>query len=128
MTENRPVLLLVEDQVPIRRLVRLLLAKYPIEIVEAGTVADAAARFAETRPRMVFLDVMLPDGDGVSLCRRFKSENAGVYVVMLSARGQQSDRERGYEAGCDSYVVKPFEAKDLIVELRKGLPDVDLGS
>ena len=119
---DRPKILVCEDHVQIRRLVKMMLRPFPVDIVEAGSAAEAVAAFDQHQPAMAFLDRMLPDGDGLEVCRAIKSRRPETHVVMLSARGQTTDREMAAEAGADGYVVKPFEEKELHAAVRVALP------
>lgn len=120
---ERPKILVCEDHVQIRRLVKMMLRPFPVDIVEAGSAAEAIAAFEQHQPVMAFLDRMLPDGDGLDVCRAIKAHRPETHVVMLSARGQASDREMAAEAGANGYVVKPFEEKELHAAVRAALPD-----
>lgn len=108
--------LLVDDHSDIRRLVRITLGK-DFEVLEASDGATALEIVRRQRPALVVLDVMMPgELDGYQVCERIKSDEtlAGVRVVLLTARGQQTDLEQGRKAGCDAYLVKPFSPLELI--------------
>lgn len=122
MSDARPTILLCEDHVQIRKLVKMMLRPFPVDIVEAGSATEAVAVFEQHQPALAFLDRMLPDGDGLDVCRAIKAQRPGTYVVMLSARGQNSDREMAAAAGADGYVVKPFEEKELHAAVTAALP------
>ena len=116
--------LLVEDKDPIRRLVQLMLADYHLEILEASNGRQAIRLLELVRPGMMFLDRMLPDTDGVTLCRRAKALDPNIYVVMLTARGGDDEKQLAKDAGADAYVVKPFEEEQLIEQVRIAMPDL----
>jgi DNA-binding response OmpR family regulator len=92
-------------------------------VVEAGTASEAVAKAREQRPDLVLLDVALPDHDGFWVCRQIKGDmaTASTPVVMLTAMGLPSDRERAAEAGADGYIVKPFSPRALLDELGQRL-------
>jgi two-component system response regulator MprA len=89
----------------------------------AGDALLALDRFAALQPHLVVLDLMLPRGDGLELCRRLRRRPGGrdVAVVILSARDSVADRVAGFEAGADDYVVKPFALEELLARVRAQL-------
>lgn len=115
-------ILVVEDQPELRRLICMSLDEPGYELHEAANGDLAAARIAEIRPQLVILDVMMPGTlDGLTLCRRLRADatTVGIRVVLLSARGQQDDRELGLAAGADAYLVKPFSPLELLQLVRR---------
>ncbi|MEA2148727.1 MAG: hypothetical protein QOD69_557, partial [Solirubrobacteraceae bacterium] len=94
--------------------------------VVAATAAAARELFARQRPNIVLLDLTLPDGDGRELCREWRRESQ-VPIIMLTARGTETDRVVGLELGADDYVVKPFSAAEVAARiravLRRAAPD-----
>ncbi len=111
-------ILIVDDHADIRRLIRMTLEFEDYEIREAADGDAALQAAAEMQPDLVLLDVMMPGSvNGLEVCRRLRSAAApgsGPRVIMLSARGQASDREAGLQAGADTYLVKPFSPLQLI--------------
>ena len=93
-----------------------------VEILAAGNGADGWAIIQDKHPSLIFLDVMMPKMSGYEVCQRVKQdpELSKAYVVMLTAKGQEIDRERGTEAGADEYVTKPFDP-DYILERAHGV-------
>ena len=83
----------------------------------AGTVAEALERASERLPDLVLLDVMLPDGSGYDVCRALR-ERSKVPIIMLTARGEETDRIVGLELGADDYIVKPFSAREVAARIR----------
>ena len=124
MTKRR--ILLVEDETSISEPLSAALAKESFVPTIAETVAEGLERFRSDRPDLVLLDVMLPDGDGRDLLRQIRAESR-TPVVMLTARGQETDKVVGLELGADDYVVKPFGSAELIARIRAVLRR-DLGS
>jgi two-component system, OmpR family, response regulator RegX3 len=115
--DPRPRVLFVEDERSITEPFSRALAREGFEPVVAHTVADALVRFAESEPDVVLLDISLPDGDGRDLCRELRGRSE-VPIIMLTARGTETDRIVGLELGADDYVVKPFSGGEVIARLR----------
>ena len=110
-------ILIVEDQTDLRKLVRMTLEFGDVEIHEAENGAEGLRLAGELRPDLVLLDVLMPDAlDGYQVCQRIKADPRlkGVKVVLLTARGQQTDLEHGQKVGSDAYLVKPFSPLELI--------------
>jgi two-component system alkaline phosphatase synthesis response regulator PhoP len=93
-----------------------------VEILAAGNGVEGWAIIQDKRPSLIFLDVMMPKMSGYQVCQLVKQdpELSKAYVVMLTAKGQEIDRERGTEAGADEYVTKPFDP-DYILERAHGV-------
>jgi two-component system OmpR family response regulator len=104
--------LVVDDELSIRTLVRRYLERegYQVEIAENGEMAMRL--FDAIQPNLVILDLMLPDINGYELCQRMQARN-NVYVLMLTARGDESDKVQGFALGADDYLTKPFSLKEL---------------
>ncbi len=110
--------LVVEDDKKLADLLSRALSEegYPVDIAgEGGSVVD---RVAAGSYGLVVLDWMLPDVDGVTVCRRLRDARASVPVLMLTARGDVKDRVAGLDAGADDYLVKPFEIEELLARIR----------
>ncbi len=112
-------ILLVEDAPDIARLVRRALTIASYEVVVAADGRQAIDAFAAERPDLVLLDLMLPDIDGVEVCREMRRIETAqarqrVPVLMLTALTSQRDREAGFEAGADDYLAKPFGIAELL--------------
>ncbi|MEU9011901.1 two-component system response regulator CseB [Streptomyces sp. NPDC048479] len=110
-------LLLVEDDEVIRNTVRMLLERYGFTVSTAGDGLTGLEIFRERRPDLLLLDVMLPELDGIGLCRRIR-ELSLAPILMMSARGDALDVVSGLEAGADDYVVKPCESAVLVARIR----------
>jgi len=110
-------ILVVEDEAGIVRLVRDYLERAGFTVASASTAADALASMRARRPALVVLDLGLPDRDGLDVARDL-CRVADVPIVMLTARGDESDRIVGLELGADDYVVKPFSPKELVARVR----------
>ncbi|MER7792227.1 two-component system response regulator CseB [Streptomyces sp. NPDC097640] len=110
-------LLLVEDDEVIRNTVRMLLERYGFTVSTAGDGLTGLELFRERQPDLLLLDVMLPELDGIGLCRRIR-ELSLAPILMMSARGDALDVVSGLEAGADDYVVKPVESAVLVARIR----------
>ena len=110
---------LVDDHEIVRRGLRELIeADDDLTVVgEAGTAAEALGRIAALRPDVAVLDVRLPDGDGIEVCREVRTFS-DAYVIMVTARTDEVDRVVGLEVGADDYVTKPFSPRELVARVR----------
>jgi two-component system response regulator RegX3 len=113
----RPTILLVEDERSIAEPFAGALAREGFEPVIAETARAALELFHRHDPHLVLLDIALPDGDGREVCRALRRESA-VPIIMLTARGTETDRIVGLELGADDYVVKPFSSAEVIARIR----------
>jgi two-component system, OmpR family, phosphate regulon response regulator PhoB len=113
-------ILIVEDEEPLALLLRYNLEAegYEVETIARGDEADI--RLREAAPDLVMLDWMLPGLSGIELCRRLRSrpESKALPIIMLTARGEESERVRGLATGADDYIVKPFSVPELIARVR----------
>jgi len=112
-----PQILVVEDERAISEPLAKLLAREGFEARVAATVADAMAEFSAHPPDLILLDLNLPDGDGRDVAREIR-RSSGVPIIMLTARGTETDRIVGLEIGADDYVVKPFSSAEVIARIR----------
>jgi two-component system KDP operon response regulator KdpE len=115
-----PVVVLIEDEVQIRRFLRVTLAGQGYRLFEATTGADGLVEVASRQPDVVIVDLGLPDMDGLELIRRLREWSAAP-VIVLSARGQERDKVTALDAGADDYVGKPFSAGELLARIRVAL-------
>jgi len=113
-------ILIIEDEEDILALVHYNLARDGFQVVCATSGEDGLRMVAEHHPDLVLLDLMLPGVDGLEVCRRLRSdaETAALPIVMMTARGEESDVVTGLELGADDYVTKPFSPKILIARVR----------
>ncbi len=123
-----PKILIVDDEAHIRLLLEQSLEDLEdkgVELLLATNGEEALEILEAERPQLVFLDVMMPKVNGFDVCQAIKHELGlhDVYVVMLTAKGQEVDRQRGTEAGADTYITKPFDPDELLelAEQRLGL-------
>jgi DNA-binding response OmpR family regulator len=114
---ERPCVLLVEDEVSIAEPFAHALARNGFEPIVAGSAGEALALARAQRPDVVLLDLTLPDGDGLDVCRELRRDST-VPIIMLTARGTVTDRVVGLELGADDYVVKPFAPGEVVSRIR----------
>ncbi|WP_308639354.1 response regulator transcription factor [Paenibacillus silvisoli] len=110
-------LLIVDDDPYIRELVSLLLAREGFEIVEAADGQEALAVLEHTQVQLAIIDVMMPNMDGWELCKELR-DAAELPVLMLTAKGETSQKVKGFELGADDYLVKPFEPLELVARVK----------
>ena len=115
--EAEPTLLLVDDEPSILDYIGLGLKYEKVPYVTAGDCAEAEKLLREKKVDLVVLDRMLPDGDGLDLCRKIR-ERYEIPVLMLSALGEVEDRVEGLNSGADDYLPKPFQFAELIARVR----------
>jgi two-component system OmpR family response regulator len=112
--------LLVDDEPSLRQPLADYLVRQGFVVRQAEDAAKARAALLEETPDLVLLDIMMPGEDGLSLCRHL-SEAKNIPVILLTARGEATDRIVGLEIGADDYVVKPFEPRELVARIRSVL-------
>lgn len=115
-----PLVLVVEDEPPLRRFLRTSLRTNGFRLIEAGTAEQALSAMKENRPELLLLDLGLPDADGIDLTKRLR-EWTETPIVVISARGREEDKVRAFEAGADDYLTKPFGVKELLARMRVAL-------
>lgn len=113
-------ILLVEDEIAIREMIRFALEQSDFICEEAESAQDALQVLANMRPDLILLDWMLPETSGIELARRLRREEAyrDIPIIMLTARGEEDDKIRGLEAGADDYITKPFSPRELIARVK----------
>ena len=111
-------ILLVEDEQSIASLVSLYLSNEGYAVTHIADGAQALDAVERVRPALVILDLMLPGMDGIEICRRLRSSNSRVPIVMLTARDTELDRVLGLELGADDYVPKPFSPRELVARVK----------
>ena len=117
--------LIVEDQADIRKLIRMTLEFEPYEIHEAADGTEGLRLADQVKPDLILLDVMMPgEFDGLQVCTRIRANPSLRHtpVVLLTARGQNQDRDAGEQAGADQYLIKPFSPLQLIETIERLLP------
>ncbi|MFK0332792.1 response regulator [Rhizobium sp. NPDC090275] len=116
-TPNHSILI-VEDDVEIRTLVAELLVVEGFVVTQSSNGRDMDDALNKAVPDLVILDLMLPGEDGLSICRRLRTNNNNVPILMLTAKGDEIDRVVGLEVGADDYLVKPFSPRELTARIR----------
>jgi two-component system KDP operon response regulator KdpE len=120
MPEHAPVIVVIEDEAPIRRFLRATLTSHDYELIEATTGQEGLAQVARHQPALVLLDLGLPDLDGLDVTKRLR-EWTTVPIIVLSARGQERDKVAALDAGADDYLTKPFGVAELLARMRVAL-------
>lgn len=113
-------ILLIDDDEKLGELLRAYFQRFDMQVDVALRPSDGLARLARDKPDLVILDVMLPEQDGFEVCRTIR-RTSSVPVVMLTARGEVTDRIVGLEIGADDYVPKPFEPRELVARVQNVL-------
>ncbi len=117
MSVNKPLVLVVDDDHKILRLLRIELTAQGFQVIMAERGEDALQLVERQRPDMVVLDIIMPGMDGLDVLKRIR-ETSGVPVILLTAKGTDSDKIQGLELGADDYLTKPFSMRELVVRLR----------
>lgn len=115
-----PLVLVIEDEAPIRKFLRATLAAHGYRVNEAATAREGLMQAGMQPPDLVILDLGLPDGDGIDVTRQLRTWTS-VPIVVLSARGQESDKVAALDAGADDYLTKPFGVGELTARIRVAL-------
>ena len=110
-------ILIVDDDQNIAELISLYLTKECYDTMIVGDGEEALRAFASYEPNLILLDLMLPEMDGYQVCREIRSKN-NVPIIMLSAKGEIFDKVLGLELGADDYIMKPFDAKELVARVK----------
>jgi len=116
----QPTILVVEDEAPIREMIRLALELAQFKVLEAENTAQAELRLAETIPNLILLDWMLPGLTGIEYAKQLK-RNASlkdIPIIILTAKAEEDSKVKGLEVGADDYVTKPFSPRELIARIK----------
>lgn len=120
MATDAPQILVIEDEHPIRKFVRISLESHDYRVRDAGTAAEGLAAATSAPPDAIILDLGLPDRDGLDVIRTLR-EWSTVPIIVLSARGRESDKIAALDAGADDYLTKPFGVGELLARIRVAL-------
>jgi two-component system alkaline phosphatase synthesis response regulator PhoP len=112
------LVLVVDDEPSIVQLSRLYLERDGYRVIEAGDGKTALDTIRQEKPALVLLDIMLPEIDGLEVCRSLRAEKNQVPVIMVSARDEDIDKILGLELGADDYLTKPFNPRELVARVR----------
>ena len=112
--------LVIEDEPYIRKTIDYNLSKESFEVIQAASIEEGEKALASNKIDVIILDLMLPDGSGLTLCRDIKSESStkNIPVIILTAKTEEVDRVVGFELGADDYVTKPFSVRELILRVK----------
>ncbi len=113
-------ILIIEDEAPIREMVGFAIGKAGFDLREAADARDAEIMIANQVPDLILLDWMLPGISGIELARRLKKGDLtrGVPIIVLTARGEEEDKVKGFEVGADDYITKPFSPRELVARIK----------
>ncbi|WP_159787328.1 response regulator transcription factor [Sodalinema gerasimenkoae] len=119
-------ILIVDDEPNIRILLEQALEDLEdegVELLMAQNGLEALEVIQEEQPNLVFLDVMMPKKNGLEVCKTIKEDwqQADVYIIMLTAKGQELEKEEGFAVGADFYMTKPFRPKEIVAKARSVL-------
>jgi two-component system KDP operon response regulator KdpE len=120
MTDDKGLILLIEDEPQMRRFLRVTLQSRGYDLIEASSGEEGIAQSATRNPDVILLDLGLPDLDGLEVLGRIR-EWSRIPVIILSAREQEQDKIRALDAGADDYLTKPFSAGELLARIRVSL-------
>jgi two-component system, OmpR family, KDP operon response regulator KdpE len=118
---DRPEILIIEDDLQIRRFLRTTLCAESYRLREATTAADGMAFVTERAPQVILLDLGLPDGDGIEVIRQVRQTDRNLPIIVLSVRSDERDKIDALDAGADDFVSKPFAVGELLARLRAAL-------
>ena len=113
-------ILIADDNENIRDALTYLLEDEGYELLLAKDGADTLRKVRERKPDILFLDIMMPEINGYDVCRTIKNDPdlKSIYVIMLTAKGQVAEQERGKEVGADEYIVKPFSPMEILARVK----------
>lgn len=113
-------ILIADDNENIREALTYLLEDEGYKLNLAKDGSDTLKKVKEFRPHILFLDIMMPEMNGYEVCKTIKNDPdlKGIYVIMLTAKGQVAEQERGKEVGADEYIVKPFSPMEILTKIK----------
>jgi two-component system KDP operon response regulator KdpE len=120
MTQDKELILLIEDEPQMRRFLRVTLHTHGYRLIEASTGQEGLMQATTRNPDVVLLDLGLPDIDGIEVTKKFR-EWSEVPIIVISAREQEEDKIKALDAGADDYLTKPFGAGELLARIRVAL-------
>ncbi len=128
MSSNNPHILIIEDDEDTRFVYSILLKMEGYLVTNVGTIAEGLSRVLSTSYDLIMMDVRLPDGDGVELCRKIRSFNRVTPILFVSAAAYEKDVQRGMQAGAQGYITKPADADNLLDKVSYLLGQKGMGS
>jgi two-component system KDP operon response regulator KdpE len=120
MADPLPIVLIIEDELPIRRFIRATLPSHGFSLIESTTGKEGLALASSHNPEIILLDLGLPDMDGLDVIRQLRARTT-VPVIVISARGKEKDKVAALDAGADDYLTKPFGVGELLARIRVSL-------
>jgi len=119
----KATVLVVDDEPDVIDLIRYSLEQAGLKVESATSGAEALLSARKLEPQLILLDVMLPEMDGLEVCKAFKADprTAGIPIIMVTAKSGEIDRVIGLELGADDYVTKPFSPRELVLRVKKRL-------
>lgn len=119
MHEKR--ILVVDDEPHVIKSLTFVLKKEGYDVSSAANGEDAMIKISESKPDLLFLDVMMPRKNGYEVCQEVKSSPSlsDIYIIMLTAKGQEADREKGLNAGADEFMTKPFSPMVVVDKIKE---------
>jgi DNA-binding response OmpR family regulator len=121
VTGDKAEILIVEDDEVIMGTLAYNLSRSGFGVQGAANGADALRLARKSRPNLILLDIMLPGESGIEVCQRIRERDRGVVIVMITAKDAEEDKVRGFEAGADDYVTKPFGMRELVARINANL-------
>lgn len=115
--ESNAKILVVDDEERIRRLIRMYLEREDFLVEEAENGTDALELALNNHYDVILLDIMMPEMDGIEVCQELRKEK-NTPVIMLTAKGEESNRVQGFEVGTDDYIVKPFSPREVVLRVK----------
>jgi DNA-binding response OmpR family regulator len=114
-------ILVVDDEPNVVRSLTFVLEKEGYDVSSAANGEEAMAKIQEVKPKLVFLDVMMPKKNGYEVCKEVKDNSSlsDTHIIMLTAKGQEADREKGFDAGADEFMTKPFSLMAVVDRVKK---------
>ena len=118
-------ILIIEDELDLIKGLKLNLSDEGFEVDSAVTGTDGLRKAVEMAPDLIILDIMLPEMDGLEVCRKLRQKNISTPVIMLTAKGEEIDKVVGLELGADDYITKPFSLRELIARIKARLRNAE---
>jgi two-component system alkaline phosphatase synthesis response regulator PhoP len=121
LTGNGKKILVVDDEPHVIKSLTFVLTKEGYDVSSAENGEDAMAKIRQSKPSLVFLDVMMPKKNGYEVCREVKKDSGlrDIRVIMLTAKGQEADREQGLNVGADEFMTKPFSPMGIVDKVKE---------
>jgi DNA-binding response OmpR family regulator len=118
LKENGHTILAIDDNEDILKVLKANIELHKLRVITANSWTEGQKALTANKPDLILLDIMLPDGDGVEICRSLRAQHTTIPIILLTAKDKVSDKVIGLESGADDYVVKPFETLELIARIK----------